>query len=78
MYQLETGVPLPAISRQRPGGVSATLRNMPVGTSFFVADVKSRSVRTAASTVTKETCAKFACRLLEENGVKGIRIWRTA
>ena len=72
---IQKNVPIPA-AKGRP--VKYPLATMVVGDSFFVAtDVRS-AVSGPASRCRKKTGYRFTIRTVEEDGIKGIRVWRVA
>lgn len=106
MFQIEDGVPVPAISGRGRGGTTYPFEQLAVGQSFFVPNTedKPNAAKSLASTVSSATARyavpaedgstktnkkgevvpvmvetrKFVVRSVEENGVKGARVWRTA
>ena len=75
---VEKGIPIPA---SRGGGVSkypwADMTE--VGDSFFVPNGPRGAIYTAAIWYgTRHEGMKFACRTVIEDGVTGVRVWRTA
>ena len=106
MFQIENGVPVPAISGRGRGCNVYPFKVLEVGQSFFVANSESKpnAAKSLASTVCSATARyavpaedgstktnkkgevvpvmvetrKFVVRRVEEDGVKGARVWRTA
>ena len=76
--EFETGVPLPASRRVRRGKYS--LPDMPVWGTLWRALPEGYYLRNCASKLhiaNPEWCYTSAVEV-DENGVKGIRVWRTA
>jgi hypothetical protein len=75
-FVIQKGVPLPrALTRAK-----YPFRLMDVGESFFVpceARMKGgESVTVAAHAFGRKNGMKFATRMMNENGTRGVRIWR--
>lgn len=74
-FPITAAIPIPAprdvFVRKYP------LRDMAVGESFFVPGVHQRQIGASIRYATCD-CRKFATRRVTENGVRGLRIWRTA
>jgi hypothetical protein len=82
MFQIESGIPLPATTRIGAGrkGSKYPFASMETGTSFFVEDgdepVKDSTLRSAIGAFNKsnpDSGRKFAVRKVEG----GVRVWRT-
>lgn len=78
--KIEKGVPVTIGYSSRSDSITGLLRSMEVGDSFF----KSAESPTALQ-LTITSCKRhvgegkvFVTRTREENGVKGVRVWRTA
>lgn len=69
---IDKNIPLPPIRRKNkyPWG------NMNVGDSVFVPGKEVRILRPTYSTWGSRHGKRFVGQNLEENGVKGIRVWR--
>ena len=76
-YQIDSAIPLPD-PKHGDGRRKYPFPLMSVGDSFFVAGAtRARlvsSIRCAQSTSTR----RFATRIVNEHGVKGVRCWRIA
>ena len=70
-YQIETGIPIPPDGRTKTG-LSSTLRNLEVGQSFVVQDIKTAS--SAISYARQRLGRKLVVRSL---GGGAARVWRT-
>lgn len=83
MYKIDTNVPLPT-PRGRPAAFPFPFADMQVGDSFFVptAEGDLRKVRNRlASSIVRfrqkvDINAKFSTRVVDEESVNGIRVWR--
>lgn len=76
MIDIDKGVPMPE-TRGRP--VRYPFESMEVGDSFFCSGGTMRTTRTRTSEASRRLAPKrFSARAVEENGVKGIRVWRVA
>lgn len=78
MIKIDTGIPIPKVKAgRRP---KYPLRSMHVGDSFFTPldKRKSRALSIGIHGCAKSAGIKGATRSVEENGVSGIRFWRTA
>lgn len=83
MTEFDTDVPLPARARrEKPNSIRSTLTRMDVGNSKFFADYgdnpKPTSISRTASLMNKGGKRTYAARIRTENGVEGVRVWRTA
>lgn len=83
--KIETGVPLAPIKhRNRSSKYPFDKLGAPAGevlSSFFVPDAVVASLSSAASRYIKTESGRgkeFTVRGLTENGVAGVRVWRTA
>ena len=76
MSVIEQDIPIPAPrqGRRDQRGVMTTLRQLEVGQSYLVKDVKPDTARGYASVLGRRIGRKFATRQQDE----GIRVWRTA
>lgn len=83
MYKIDVNIPLPT-TRGRPAEFSFPFANMQVGDSFFVpagaeglekirSRLSSSIVRFRARVA---RTAKFSTRVVVEDGVNGVRVWR--
>jgi hypothetical protein len=71
-------IPLPQPKRGRMNeSLTALAMGCPVGSSFFVPGITSQKLGGGLSYVRRKGMA-FSCRNVTENGVAGVRIWRTA
>ena len=81
MIDIQKDIPIPTARRTR-GSCRYPFRSMEVGDSFFVAyDGKKQQQSAMYSAIPDEVRragAKFCTRCVEENGVQGVRVWRTA
>ena len=75
MIEYQTGVPIPD-QNGRGGTPKYPLRDMPVGASFFVPGGTHAKLNGAFAPHRRAGKA-FLTRTVTENGVKGIRVWRT-
>ena len=75
MIPIDDDIPLPAKGGGRPR--SFPFDEMTVGQSFFVPGRRSISGQ-RLSRAKKRTGFSFAQRAVVENGVAGLRVWRTA
>lgn len=78
-YKLETGIAVPAKHSQTQG-FTQTLRKMEVGQSFFAREKTIFSAGGSIRNIRREEGTigwRFTCRAIEEDGIKGIRVWRT-
>lgn len=86
--QIDKGIPLPAFSAGRKGrnGEQFPWKGMAVGDSFFAPGyVMHPKYRTANEPVLTASHGRpripgsmWAARSVTENGVAGVRVWRTA
>lgn len=84
--EIEDGIPIPAvgIGNGRHGGNTDAMRKMEVGQSFVYRprhagvslDTQCNNVYHAAKVALADR--RFAVRKVEENGLKVVRVWRTA
>ena len=77
-YKIDTKIPIPSIRNKNGRYPFDTLK---VGDSFFVPAEGANvvAVRSAAYMYAKSHLDyKVTARLVEEDGVKGVRIWRVA
>jgi hypothetical protein len=71
--EIQAGVPVP-----KRGRVSRyPLRTMDVGESFFTPGKSTAAMCAAVRRAAKDTDRDFTVRAVEENGLKGVRCWRT-
>lgn len=71
MYSIETSIPFPA----SPGWKAKyPWRELDVGQSFFVSDVKFRTMQAGASLAGRRLNKQFRARIVDG----GVRIWRIA
>ena len=73
---IESDIPLPGKGWKT--GLAATLRAMQSGQSAFVAGTSMSNLSGRIADVSKRIGAKFSCRTVVENGVKGVRVWRVS
>ena len=74
-FSIEKGVPIP---ESRGGGrPKYPFREMGIGDSFFVAGKSTAKFNAVTQHHKKHHGLKFAIRTVTENGVKGVRVWRT-
>lgn len=76
MYEIEKGIKIPVRKSSRPA--KYPWRQMELGDSFFVpsGNPSKMITRLNPSSQTQKAGLKFTRRIVEENGVKGVRIWR--
>jgi hypothetical protein len=74
----DVGIPIPtAGGRPREEHTtSGDLRRMKVGDSKFYAPPLVSGVSGACSSVKRQMGFRFAMRVVTENGVRGVRVWR--
>ena len=74
-FSIEKGVPIP---ESRGGGRGKyPFREMEIGDSFFVAGKSTAKFSAHVHHHRKRHGLKFTTRTVTEDGVKGVRIWRT-
>lgn len=78
--KIEKGVPIPIGYSSRSDSITALLRSMEVGDSFFKVSDSPARLQVAITSCKRHVGEGkvFVTRTREENGVKGIRVWRTA
>lgn len=86
-YEIEKDIPIPP-PWGRPGydEVKYPIFEMEVGDSIFVPVPEGKKIETVRNTLNANfrrkavsvTGRRFACRTAEKDGVKGLRVWRTA
>jgi hypothetical protein len=87
--QIARGIPLPPVIPAGHRGGRAPkypFTLLEPGDSFFVAPEAGGSVDAIRNTLSSAVCrikkmnpgSNYSCRLWTENGVSGIRVWRTA
>jgi hypothetical protein len=84
-YKIDDDVPLPAVRiGRRPAAVTLTLRALRPGQSaFFPGYITGQSKAgnrrlDIKRSVQSEPTSKWTRRTVTENGVRGVRVWRTA
>lgn len=70
--KIDTAVPIPARSPKYP------FAQMAVGDSFFAPNRPQNAFGTFIALWGKRDGRKFTTRIRVENGVRGVRVWRTA
>lgn len=70
--QIEKNVPLPANNRE----VKFPFAEMEVNDSFFVEGRTTKSFASITQHWRRKMNHRYATRNVEENGVKGVRVWR--
>ena len=80
MIPIDKGVPIPAYVPGPPVGSAPKYpwRTMEVGDSFFVGHMDSQQVSSGAAAAGRKLSRRFVTRRLIEDGIAGIRVWRTA
>ncbi len=73
MFEIEKGIPIPNMGTKKD---KYPWRNMKIGDSFFVANKTVKIMGPCAHHIAKNRDMKFSVRTVEENGKKGVRIWR--
>lgn len=68
-YEIQSNIPLPTPR----GPVKYPLADMKVGDSFFIPGKNSQQI---SGSFAINRPKKFSVRQREENGVKGVRVWR--
>lgn len=78
MFEVQSGIPLKR-ARGR-GRRKYPWDTMEVGGSFFVADAEQKQLAHAAYMWRRnnDMSRRFETRVTTENGVHGVRVWRTA
>lgn len=79
-FTIDQGIPLPSKARSS----KYPFADMSVGDSFFIAESSDQTTFRAKSSVysamtkyAKATGTKYTIRSVSENGVNGLRVWRT-
>jgi hypothetical protein len=75
MIEIQNNLPIPP-RRGRP--VKYPLDLMQVGDSFFVATQVRSTLSNSINRCRKKLGSSFTVRTVEENGVRGLRVWRVA
>lgn len=70
--KIEQGIPIPEAYNKRGSGLTVTCDKMEVGESVFTTKPQS----SVYSHFRHLRPKKFTARAVEENGVKGVRVWR--
>ena len=70
-YKIEKDVPTPPANRSK-----YPWRKMAVGDSFFAPAALQRVIGSNASRVGKKLGRKYVTRVMTENGIEGVRVWR--
>lgn len=84
MFELEENVPIPEEPRGAAGQSKPAakrkypFREMQVNQSFFVPGKRPYDLGGVTQSARRSTGFTFKTRAVEENGVKGTRIWRVA
>jgi len=74
VVKINKGIPMPGA---RVASLTLPFDQLDVGDSFFVED-KPADVRSKVSRYKRNhKTVGLSCRIVTENGVKGIRVWRT-
>jgi hypothetical protein len=78
---IDKNIPLPAARRGRNRSTEFPLREMEIGDSYFHAGAfkstkDSKAYKLAALIQRRQKEYKFIGRVLIENGISGVRIWR--
>ncbi len=73
--QIQTNIPLP--EDHRGGYYRYKWDEMGIGASFFVPEITIQSLSSAANRAASRLDMKFTCRSVTEDGVEGVRVWRT-
>lgn len=80
--KIDDDVPLPPpTNRGSRNGVAAALRSLAVGQSFVFPSRGAKPIETqtyASRTARSVKDKKFTTRVVEENGERVVRVWRTA
>ncbi len=74
MYEIENGIEAPEKHRGREP--KYPWRELEIGDSFFVAAPNGRSISSSAWHAQRRYGFTLVVRTREENGVKGVRVWR--
>ena len=72
MYQIETGIPIPA--RKREWSVKYPWHQLEIDQSFFIKGGKLKSIQSSASQQKARTGKKYTVRQIDG----GVRVWRVA
>lgn len=75
-YKVSAGIPI-SPHRRPLSGLTVQLLALAVGSSLFVPEPTSYYVNGRITTA-KRDGRRFATRTVVEDGVRGVRIWRTA
>lgn len=79
--KIEKNIPIPPVRRKGNGLYAEAARSMKVGDSFAVPVEKGKpfpSLKVCADRATRGLGYKFVGRVVIENDVKVVRLWRTA
>ncbi len=74
MYEIEKGIEVPDDGRGRT--LKYPWKSLEIGDSFFVIGVKRTSISGSINHAQKRYGLTLTSRIREENGVKGVRVWR--
>jgi hypothetical protein len=84
-YKIDDDVPLPAIRVGRPpAAATLTVRSLRPGQSAFFPEYSTGQSKAGnkrldiTRIVQSEPTSKWTTRTVTENGVRGVRVWRTA
>lgn len=79
MFEVKSGVPIPPVMTVRQYTSKYPLRTMSPGDSFFVAagDKDIAKVQRAIASAAARQQVKVSTRKVVEEGIAGIRVWRT-
>ncbi len=72
MYEIKKEMLIPSYNARFP------FDEMVAGDSIFIPQSESKSARAAAWAYGERHEMEFVTRTVEESGIKGLRIWRTA
>ena len=75
-FQIDDNIPLPKIEG-RGARTIYPLTDLKIGQSFFVQNKKIGNFASTTQAAEKRSGMKFALRSVTENGVAGVRVWRT-
>lgn len=71
-FKIDKGLPIPKTYSRK---LKYPLRQMEIGDSIFISGGVHNQI---GSAITRARPLKFTTRMVVENGVSGIRVWRTA
>ena len=73
--QIQSNIPIP--EDHRGGFYRYKWDEMGIGDSFFVPGISIQSLSSAANRAAARFEMRFTCRTVTEDGIEGVRVWRT-